>query len=109
MRDQVAKIRRLLAEATPLDVPQYGPVAVHGHEPPADLHQSPRARSEREILRIAAWYNWGPEITRFLDAYSVISLCGLPIEGLNRLLDRMKQLEDCVQMGFDAPDAPPAR
>lgn len=113
MRDNVARVRRLLDSAEP-ETPEsrvrrdfqlfefntdVGPV----------LDQSPRARMQREILRIARWYSWEGEIARALDADGVGSLESLPIERVERLLGRMVRLETCAQEGLDAPDAPPAR
>lgn len=73
------------------------------------IEQTPRARAMREITRIATWYGWTGEIARVLDATGALSLAGLEEESLEELLTRMRLLEECVQNGGDAPDAPPAR
>jgi len=73
------------------------------------VEQTPRARAIREINRIATWYGWPGEITRALDAAAATSLAGLADEELEQLVERMRHLEECVQNGGDAPDAPPAR
>jgi hypothetical protein len=73
------------------------------------LGQDARSRKEREILRIASWYNWGSEIARALDAAGAITMAGLSDDELERLYQRMRALEECVQEGLDPPDAPPAR
>lgn len=71
------------------------------------LEQSPRARAIREITRIATWYDWVGEIERALDVAGVTSLPQLNDANLGVLLRRMQQLEECVQTGVGAPDAPP--
>lgn len=75
----------------------------------APIEQSPRARAIREITRIATWYGWGGEVARALDAEHAVALSALSPASLEQLLSRMRQLEECVQNGGDAPDAPPAR
>lgn len=77
--------------------------------PPPVLEQTPRARAEREIGRIAAWYGWASEITRALDCAGAVSFAGLEEHQVEQLLARMRQLEDCAQSGLDGPDTPPAR
>jgi hypothetical protein len=72
------------------------------------LNQSPRERAMREIARIARWYGWSTEIERALDAAGVPSLPQLNDRDLGSLLHRMQQLEECIQTGSGAPDAPPA-
>jgi hypothetical protein len=73
------------------------------------LEQTPRARAEREIGRIASWYGWGAEVARALDRAGAASLAGLGDQEIEQLLDRMRQLENCAQEGLDSPDMPPAR
>lgn len=73
------------------------------------VEQSPRARAIREVTRIAAWYGWGDEVVRALDGECVVTLSALSPVGLEQLVARMRQLEECVQNGGDAPDVPPAR
>lgn len=73
------------------------------------VKQTPKARADREIRRIAKWYGWNDEIARALDLAGADSLEALPLAETDQLVDRMKLLEDCVQTGGDAPDAPPAR
>lgn len=71
--------------------------------------QTPRARAEREVGRIANWYNLGAEVQRALDAAQVSLVGGLDDAELEQLVERMRRLEDCLQNGGDPPDAPPAR
>lgn len=73
------------------------------------VEQSSRARAVREIERIATWYGWTGEVARALDAAHATCLAMLPEAQLANLADRMLQLENCVQNGGDAPDAPHAR
>lgn len=73
------------------------------------VEQTPRARAEREITRIATWYGLQGEVVRHLDAAGVVSLGGLQECAADQLLDRMRLLEDNIQNGGDAPDAPAAR
>lgn len=118
MRDNVARVRRLLEEAAEARRPDPTPEAkalqnfslhefnrVQQHT----AEQTPRARAQREIERIANWYGWGGEIDRALDAAGVMSAGGMTDAQIEQLLTRMRQLEDCVQNGTDCPDAPPAR
>lgn len=121
MHDKVARLRELMRDAVPRGLQQ------KATEPPelqasrafelysfnADaipaIEQTPRARLEREILRIASWYNWGGEISRALDAAKVATLSALTEDQADALVTRLKTLETCVQEGLDCPDAPPAR
>lgn len=73
------------------------------------VEQTTRARAIREITRIATWYGWPGEMARALDAAGAESLQGLGELELDALVSRMRLLEECVQNGGDAPDAPPAR
>lgn len=113
MRDKVERLRQLLAEATPLQGPEL-PTASNEPLAPGDfrsivLDDSPRARNEREIMRIAAWYNWGNEIVRAIDRAGTVSMAGMSDVEIDTLLKRMQVLEECVQEGLDPPDSPPAR
>lgn len=73
------------------------------------LEQTPRARAQREIDRIATWYAWGPlEVRRWLDRSQVVAVSALPESALELLLGRMLSLEDCAQNGIAPPDAPTA-
>ena len=118
MRDRVARLRSLLSEATEVRKPELTPEAqalraFQLHEfnaaPPLVLDQSPRARSTREIMRIANGYGWTSEVERALDAAGATMLSSLSDLDLEDLLARMRRLEDCVHMAGDSPDAPPAR
>lgn len=62
----------------------------------------------RQVVRIANWYGWQAEIARAMDAERVSTLQDLDDRALQALHDRMIQLEECVQTGGGAPDAPPA-
>ncbi|MGO1072598.1 hypothetical protein [Lysobacter sp. CA199] len=73
------------------------------------LEQTPRARAQREIDRIATWYAWGPlEVRRWLDRSQVVAVSALAEPTLELLLARMTSLEDCAQNGIAPPDAPTA-
>lgn len=101
MRDNVARLRQLLQEAVP--------------EKPAStaelfsLDQTPRARLEREVTRIATLYGWQAEVVHFLDRHEALGLIALSIEQLELLQQRMRKLEECLLEGFDHPDCAPAR
>lgn len=118
MHDKVTRLRQLLSEAvprTPEPSPQEAAAlkafAIYEVNAPTPfvLEQTPKARAMREIMRIASWYQWHGEIERALDRVGVSALTDLEDYELEELLSRMRQLEDCVQNGTDAPDAPPAR
>jgi len=76
---------------------------------PAPLESDWRGVAMREITRIAGWYGWTNEIQRTLDSSGALLLSSLPDETLRALQERMASLEDCVQQGLGAPDAPPAQ
>ena len=115
MRDKVARVRRLLEEATTAkqSATAVGETAAFTTPstapPPHYAEQTFRARTKREIHRIASWYGWSAEIDRALDAAAATSTARLNDDQLSRLLARMQQLEECVQNATDCPDAPPAR
>jgi hypothetical protein len=117
LQDKVARLRQLMSEAVPKDPPPTAEVQAlklfQLHEfnsaPALILDQSPRSRAEREIERIASWYGWTAEIARALDRRAAPCIAALADDDVDRLLDRMKTLEDCVREGLDCPDAPPAR
>lgn len=117
MRDKVSQLRKLLGEATP------SPTVVRNdaegeawrrfqqfesYTAPPPLESSWRARASREIQRIAAWYGLTDEIQRALDEAGVDLLASLCDADLESLRERMRLLQDNVQNGFGAPDAPPA-
>ena len=118
MQDKVARLRQLMSEAVPIQ-PATGAneeaaaKAFRLYEfntaPTLVVEQTPRARTERNVERIAAWYGWAGEIARALDAVGACTVSELSDEALARLDARMRQLEDCVKEGLDCPDAPPAR
>lgn len=118
-RDKVTRLRQLLSEATlstakPSNRPETEVEAwrrfqhFESFQAPAPLQSDSRAVAVREITRIAGWYGWSSEIQRTLDRENVLFLSALSPDGLQGLHDRMKHLEDCVQQGLGAPDAPPA-
>ncbi|HEY0503591.1 MAG TPA: hypothetical protein VGD42_08855 [Lysobacter sp.] len=76
---------------------------------PLYVEQTRQARAIREVNRVATWYGLQAEVGRALDAAGASCLTGLGEEDLDRLVARMRLLEDCVQNGGDAPDAPAAR
>lgn len=117
MRDSVARVRQLLAEArTPKPTDSEEARARRAFDyfdfnssPPPVLEQTPRARTLRDITRIATWYGWGGEVARALDAAQASSPADLTDEQLEALQARLQRLEHCAQEGLDCPDAPPAR
>lgn len=119
MRDNVARVRALLEQATrkptkPIsaaesEVRRAFELYEFNTAPGEPLDQSPKARREREIARIARWYGWGDEIARHLDAAGVGSLSALSDDSSEALLERLQRLETCMQEGLDPPDAAPAR
>lgn len=109
------KVRKILEEARPRGAESEAQRAFQLYEfnsgagPRIYAEQTPRARAEREVARIATWYNLGAEVARQLDAAGVSLVVSLDDQALEQLVARMRQLEDCIQNGGDAPDAPPAR
>ncbi|TBV76836.1 hypothetical protein [Pseudoxanthomonas winnipegensis] len=75
---------------------------------PAPVEQSWRARSVREINRIAVHNQWGDEVAAWLDRWEAYSLADLADEPLGQLLERMRHLQDCLHNGGFSPDAPHA-
>lgn len=117
LTEKVARLRQLMSEAVPkrsditAEVEAQRRFQLHefNNAPQLVIEQTPRARLEREITRIATWYGWNAEVARALDAQAVSSVSGLDEAAAERLLHRMRQLEQCAQEGYDPPDAPPAR
>ena len=119
MHDKVSRIRALLDEAVKRkDALARSPEAearlayqayASNDERAFYADPAPRARSVREILRIAAFYNWPRVVERALDDAGVRSLTSLSDGDLEALLAHMRQLEDCARNALDPPDAPPAR
>lgn len=118
LQDKVTRLRQLLSEAVPKeDEPLSAEAAAArafriyelNSPQPLLVEQTARARAEREIERIASWYRWDAEIVRALDRAGASSLSLLEDHEVDDLLQRMKQLEDCVREGLDCPDTPPAR
>jgi hypothetical protein len=119
MRDNVARVRALLNQATREPTKPLSAVEAElqrafafyefNTAPAEPLDQSPRARTEREIGRIARWYGWDGEISRHLDRCNAGSVSALSDEASAQLLDRLQRLETCMQEGLDPPDSAPAR
>lgn len=116
MRDQVARIRQLMLEAAPIEVFTDSERSARSRfeyyeancDPLPRFDRSPRQRAIRQILRIVNSYGWQCELAAFLDRHDVESPDQLDQAGLAALAHRMNQLEECVQNGLGAPDAPPA-
>jgi hypothetical protein len=115
LSEKVARLRQLMSEAVPKN--DETPSEMNARRQfllyefnaaPLVVEQSPRARVEREISRIASWYGWTCEVIRALDAARVATVQGLCEDRLQQL-ERMRQLEQCAQEGLDPPDALPAR
>jgi len=113
--EKVARLRQLMSEALPRETEP--PDRKHRRDwlyfesnaAPLVLAQSPRARAQREIERIARTYGWQGEIERALDRAEAVTIDALDEIEISALRDRMRSLEECVQEGLDAPEAPPAR
>lgn len=75
----------------------------------APIEQTPRARAEREIHRIALTYNWPGEVARFLDRHGAASLAGLDEDTIDELLAHMRKLLDRAMSACDSDEDLPAR
>lgn len=71
---------------------------------PPVLDQSPKARAQREILRIAAQLRWEAEVERFLDRHGVHTLGDLDLEAIEQLRDRMRRLLESARLGCEPDD-----
>lgn len=118
-RDKVTRLRQLLSEATPaaVEAPKVQEAQseawrrfqqFESYQAPAPMESDWRSIACREITRIAGWYGWTNEIQRVLDRENTLFLSSLGDQALRSLQERMAGLEDCVQQGLGAPDAPPA-
>jgi hypothetical protein len=116
--ERITRLRKLLSEAVPIPSTTrnyieadawraYASYAANAATAPV-VSRSWRDRAISEINRIACWYGWSADVQRHLDLADVCSINSLDDRLLEVLLSRMTKLEECVQMGFDAPDAPPA-
>lgn len=76
---------------------------------PDALEQSHRARSVREINRIAASYGWGTEVARALDRAGASYLSDLHDQEVTDLADHMRNLLDCANTACDHMESLPAR
>lgn len=117
MRDNVARIRRLLDEAAPKETAlasdqerlrAFEYYSLNAGDTPL-IEQSYRARAEREAVRISSQYNWQHVVVRALDSAEATSICDLSDSALDALVSYLKQLQDCTAHGLDSPEAPPAR
>lgn len=114
--DRVSRLRQLLSEAVPAAPAQTHAEAdawrAYGHyaanSPAPALQRSWRERSITDINRVACWYGYTLDVQRHLDLHDVSSVAALDDSALEALHARMVQLENCVQTGCGAPDAPPA-
>lgn len=115
--DKVSRLRKIMADALP-NAP-VNPAVPHNashayqlfqfNQATRQVLQTPRARAEREVVRIAAWYDWSSEVLRAMDRAEASTLSQLDDLELHSLLEHLRQLEDCVHQGFDSPLSPPAR
>jgi hypothetical protein len=76
----------------------------------APIVQTPRARKEREVMRITGYYPlWGPtELKRLLDRECAERIEDISNAALERIVKRMRELHDSAQHGCEPPEAPPA-
>jgi len=116
--EKVARLRQLMSEAVPrkpepsaLEAQVFRQFRLYEVNCPTPVlvSQSPRARAEREIERIANWYGWSGEVLRALDSCGAHCIEEIGDDAIDALLERMQRLERCVQEGLDPPDSPPAR
>jgi len=116
-RDKVSQLRKLLSEATPSPTTIRNDAETEAwrryqqfeaYTAPLPLESSWRAKASREIQRIGAWYGLTDEIQRALDDAGEELIAALDDGELEALRDRMRLLQDNVQHGIGAPDAPPA-
>ena len=119
MRENVARVRRLLEEAvqekraqqtrSPEQQAQGAFQLYEFNIGMAPLEQTPRARAEREIHRIAWTYGWQAEVARALDFHAATSLSALDDPQVDELAARMRRLLDCAMNACDFEDVLPAR
>lgn len=115
MHDKVTQLRQLLAESMPRRpaTPERRALAAFQHYqyngglPP--IEQSPRARAEREIQRIALTYGWQGAVVRALDDAGATELAGLDDQLLDGLARQMREYVDRAMTACDFDEAPPAR
>ena len=116
MREHVARIRQLMLEAAPLEVFNEAERRAKRDFEYYDLNLeripridgSNRSRTIRRVLRIVNSYGWHAALATLLDHHNVESLDELNDIDLAAIDQRMQQLEECIQHGLGAPDAPPA-
>ncbi len=115
MKDKVARLRALMADAVPRkveppDLTQRQFPAFEWFEANTTLTpiaQTPRARAEREISRITTWYQCSDELYRLLDREEASTLAELDDAALEDVLVQMRCIQDCAQLGLGSPHAPP--
>ncbi|MEO6102546.1 MAG: hypothetical protein ABIP44_02775, partial [Pseudoxanthomonas sp.] len=116
VNDKVTRLRALMAEAVPRKScpPEAMPRRIPAFDwfesnlAPAPIIQSRRARAEREISRITAWYSCTVELERLLDQSQACSISQLDDAALEVVLMHMRRIQDCAQMGLGSPHEPPA-
>jgi hypothetical protein len=116
MRENVARLRQLLHEATDtVLVSEQERTSRSNFEyfelyspPVMSVEYSPRSRYMRRISRVAASYGWQSEVARFIDHADAVTLAELSDAQIEALSNWLQQLEDCVQHGLGAPEMPPA-
>jgi hypothetical protein len=116
MRENVARIRQLMQEAAPAETYSEMERKIRSDFEYFDLHSpaiprvesSPRSRAIRIVSRIMTSYGWESEVARWLDMAGAGTLLELDDTQLFGLEYRLIQLEECIQFGMGAPDAPPA-
>lgn len=112
----MARVRAVLADAKPRDTLEssvmrhWGGYAIAAEQLSAPaLDPSPRARMQREILRIAQTHQWQGAIAHFLDTRGVAYMSDLSDPQLEDLHDRMLGYLDAAETGCDSIDSLPAR
>lgn len=116
-RDWMAQVRAVVEEISQAPAPpptreneawrafQY--FQAQQYVPP--LEQTPRARQERAVNRIAGRFHWGPEaVAHFLDTRGASYVADLSDPQLDDLHERMLAYEDATMTGCSSPDEPPA-
>jgi hypothetical protein len=119
MHDKVSRLRALMAEAVPRPVPKSRSEEdawtayqhfVANDPGGAALDDSARAKAVRAINRIATWYGMGASsaLVQWLDRAGAAGISQLTDDQVNELHAHMRNLEDCMQLGYGSPYAPAA-
>lgn len=114
---QLDRVAELLAQRAKRKLGHKTQLQVVGKERPPDRDEqavdplalqpvdaSPRARTMRDILRIARAHQWEDAIVHFLETRGVSYMSDLSEPQLGDLLDRMNGYVDAAEMGCSLPN-----